>query len=116
MANPVPCGICNQVDSAEFLVTDMTPDFSLLGKPTMGVCASCWIMLGDAMKTALEDTSENPAPDTPVGTGALEQVEQDEGAVSPAPSPARPKSRRKTAPESNGATVPEEAPASHGNV
>lgn len=113
MANPTPCGICQQVDSAEFLVTDLTPDFQLLGKPTSGVCVGCWIMLGDAIKKALEEASQESAPDGTVGAGVLEQIEQAEGVVSPSPSPARPKSRKKPEAEGNGAALPEEAEASH---
>ena len=107
MANPIPCDRCGQVADAEFVVTDRTPDFAILGAPTQGICARCMVMLGEALRQALEAayaeqeefrkqweadhpeeaSGEVQALAESVGTepGVLEQVEAEEGRVHPAP-------------------------------
>ena len=135
MANPIPCDRCGQVADAEFVVTDRTPDFAILGAPTQGICARCMVMLGDALRQALEAAyaeqeafreqweAEHPEQaqgevqgvTQSVGTepGVLEQVEADEGRAQVVPQSASPKRRRKPAPEETDQTVPAEVEASH---
>jgi hypothetical protein len=93
MANPIPCGKCQQVADADLLVTDRTPDFQLLGVPTSGLCVQCYIEhameLANALQAAyaaIEAEGQQP--------GVLERVEQDEGEVVAAdPLPEPPKSK-----------------------
>lgn len=113
MANPIPCGICREVDSAEFLITDTTPDAQIMGQPTQGVCVRCFIEKGLQMAQALQDVlseEATPAADQP---GVLEQVEADEGKQGIAPSSASPKSRKATPAKDNGAQAAQEAEAAH---
>lgn len=135
MANPIPCDRCGQVADAEFVVTDRTPDFSILGAPTQGICVSCMILLGKALGEALEAAyaeqeafqrqweADHPGeapgevqdPLTSVGTeaGVLEQVEAEEGRFHPAPQSAPTKRRRKAAAPEVDKTVPAEVEATH---
>jgi hypothetical protein len=113
MANPIPCGICRQVEDAEFIVTDRTPDAQIMGVPTLGMCVQCFIQKGFEMAQALQAVlSEDSAP-VPVGAGVLEQIEEDEGAAPIPPSSSSPKRPKRQAPEANGAPVPEEVEATH---
>ena len=83
MANPIPCGRCDEVADADLLVTDRTPDFQLLGVPTSGLCVRCYIehamQLANAIQAAMAEMEK--LPDAP---GVLESVEADEGEVTPA--------------------------------
>jgi hypothetical protein len=111
VANPIPCGKCQQVADADLLVTDRTPDFQLLGVPTSGLCVQCYIEhameLANALQAAyaaIEAEGQQP--------GVLEQVEQDEGEVVAAdPIPEPPKRARKTEPATVAAGNSTEAQA-----
>lgn len=113
MANPIGCAVCEQVGDAEFLVTDRTPDFQLLGTPTIGMCVQCFIEKGLQLATALqaafaEVMDEEPTP------GALESVEATEGKVEVVdPVPPKPKSKAKPEPEPEVVAEASEAEASH---
>ena len=78
MANPIPCGKCDQVADADLLVTDRTPDFQLLGVPTSGLCVMCYInhamQLANAIQAAMEAAEAEGEP-----VGVLAAVEADEG-------------------------------------
>jgi hypothetical protein len=111
MAQPIPCGICRQVDDAEFVVTDRTPEFVVLGAPTLGVCVSCLIDLGRRLGEALAMAQAEESAPVPVGAGVLEQIEDDEGAAPIPPSSSSPKRPKRPAPQENGAQVSEEAEA-----
>lgn len=95
MANPIPCGKCQEVADADLLVTDRTPDFTLLGVPTTGLCVMCYINhameLANALSAAMAEVqAEGEQP------GVLAQVEADEGPQEVQESvPAAPKSRKK---------------------
>lgn len=108
MANPIPCGICQQVADAEFLVTDRTPDFQILGVPTTGMCVQCFVVKGleiaQALQTALEQVqAEGETP------GVLEAVEADEGVQGVAdPLPPAPKSRKAKEAQAETAVAAEE--------
>lgn len=78
MANPIPCGKCDEVADADLLVTDRTPDFQLLGVPTSGLCVMCYInhamQLANAIQAAMEQAQLGGEPE-----GVLAAVEADEG-------------------------------------
>lgn len=94
MANPIPCGVCQQISDAEFLVTDMTDGFQLLGVPTQGMCVQCFVEKGLALANALQAAYEEMQGQEPA-PGVIEAIEQDEGPVTPAdPLPAAPKSKK----------------------
>lgn len=114
MANPIPCGKCDQVADADLLVTDRTPDFQLLGVPTSGLCVMCYInhamQLANAIQAAMEAQEADGGP-----AGVLEQVEADEGPQEVQESvPAAPKSRKKTEPAAASAVNSSEEAASDG--
>jgi hypothetical protein len=113
MANPTPCGICQQVPEADFLVTDRTPDFLVLGAPTMGVCVHCMVDLGRRLGKALALAEAPDSAPVPVGAGVLERIEDDEGAAPIPPSSSSPKRPKRQASSENGAPVSEEAEAAH---
>lgn len=114
MANPIPCGKCDEVADADLLVTDRTPDFQLLGVPTTGLCVMCYInhamQLANAIQAAMEAAQAEGEP-----VGVLAAVEADEGpqevqeAVPPAP-----KSRKKAEPAAVAVNHGAEATASDG--
>ena len=114
MANPIPCGKCNEVADADLLVTDRTPDFQLLGVPTSGLCVRCYIEhameLANALSAAMAALEAEGDPD-----GVLKAIEQDEG---PQPVeeavPAAPKSRKKAEPAPVAAVNSAEEAASDG--
>jgi hypothetical protein len=113
MANPIPCGICRQVDDAEFIVTDRTPDAQIMGVPTLGMCVQCFIKKGFEMAQALQAVLDEQSAPVPVGAGVLERIEDDEGAAPIPPSSSSPKRPKRPAPPENGAPLPEEAEAAH---
>lgn len=99
MANPIPCGKCQQVADADLLVTDRTPDFQLLGVPTTGLCVQCYIehaiQLANALQAAMAQIEAEGGP-----AGVLAEIEHDEGEVVAAdPVPPAPKSRKKAEPQ-----------------
>jgi hypothetical protein len=93
MANPIPCGVCKQVDECDLLVTDRTPDFQILGAPTIGMCVQCFILRGMALDNVLQAAyAELEASGGE--PGVLAAVEADEGEVVAAdPLPPAPKSK-----------------------
>lgn len=95
MANPIPCGKCQEVADADLLVTDRTPDFQLLGVPTSGLCVRCYIEhameLANALSAAMAQLEAEGDPD-----GVLAEIERDEGPQEVQESvPPAPKSRKK---------------------
>jgi hypothetical protein len=115
MANPIPCGRCQEVADSDLLVTDRTPDFQLLGVPTSGLCVRCYIEhameLANALQAAMAEMEK--LPDEP---GVLESVEQDEGKVEAAdPLPPAPKRRQKAEQTEGPAGNLEEATAADVN-
>jgi hypothetical protein len=115
MANPIPCGRCNDVADADLLVTDRTPEFTLLGVPTTGLCVLCYINhameLANAIQASMAEIEAQP--DAP---GVLESVEADEGKVEAAdPLPPAPKRRQKAEQTEGPAGNLEEATAADVN-
>lgn len=135
MANPTPCSRHDGTVPAHLLVTDLTPDFGVLGQPTQGLCMECFFNLAyEKMQEALqwqaasEQAEAQLAAETaPEASGdaqeqamsvgadipALERVERDEGAARVAPASRPPKSRKKTDSQEIHQDVPEKAEAAH---
>ena len=114
MANPIPCGKCQEVADADLLVTDRTPDFTLLGVPTTGLCVMCYINhameLANALSAAMAEVQAEGEP-----VGVLAAVEADEGAQPVNdPVPAAPKSRKKAQASEPAAVNSAQAAASDG--
>ena len=114
MANPIPCGKCQEVADADLLVTDRTPDFQLLGVPTSGLCVRCYIEhameLANALSAAMAQLEAEGDPD-----GILEAIETDEGAQPVNdPVPPAPKSRKKAEASEPAAVNSAQAAASDG--
>lgn len=113
MPNAAPCQSCLEVSDAEFCVTNRLAVPWPFEQAVVNLCVPCLINLGISMGTALQEAIAMMEAEQ--ASGALEQVEADEGAVKPAPVPRKRRSR-KTAPAALQVVepeVPEETEAPH---
>lgn len=97
MAKPAPCQRCIDVADADYYLTNRLDNPWPFDQMTVALCFRCFIetamQMAEAYEMAVQQLQAMEQP------GALEQVEQDEGAVKVAPVEPKSKPRNRKAPE-----------------